>query len=94
MNMKLAMAVSAHGNQVVANIVTQQAARVNVVDVESIGASAILASPAVPLQHIVTKLEVGIRVESKPWLSLPNRFHAVFSTCRRNSIFCWPGSNE
>jgi hypothetical protein len=57
------------------------------VHLETFRCSAILASPAVTLEHITMKFAVGIRVEAKPRLSLPNRFHAVLSTCRRNSTF-------
>jgi hypothetical protein len=81
------VAISAKRNEIFWHVVAQQATRANMVDLETVRTTAILASPAISLQHIGTKLTVGIWAESKPRLSLPNRLHAVFSTCRRNSIF-------
>ena len=87
MEMKLAMAARAESNQIFCSIIAKRSARTNMVHLKAFRGSAILASPAISLQHIDAKLAIGIWVDSKPRLSLPNRFHAVFSTCRRNSIF-------
>jgi hypothetical protein len=79
--------IGAKSNQIFASIIAKCAARTNMVRLEAFRSSAILASPAIPVQDVDTKLAIGISVKSKSRLSLPNRFHAVFSTCRRNSIF-------
>jgi hypothetical protein len=85
--MDATVAIGTERDQILFDVVTQLASRAHVVDLKTIRATAVLASPAIPLQHIATKFAIGIRVEPKSRLSLPNRFHAVFSTCRRNSTF-------
>jgi hypothetical protein len=85
--MDVTVAISAERDQIFAGVVTQPAARANVMDLETIGTTAVLASPSIPFEHFGAEPAVGILVEAKPRPSLPNRFHAVFSTCRRNSIF-------
>jgi hypothetical protein len=85
--MNLPMAGSTQGNQIFGSIIAKRTAGTNMVYLKALRGSAILAAPAIPPQHIGTNLAVGIRIESKPRFSLPHRFHAVFSTCRRNSIF-------
>jgi len=57
------VAISAKRNQIFICVVTQPAPPANVVDLKTIGAAAILASPVISFQHIATKLAVGIRVE-------------------------------
>jgi small basic protein len=84
---RLAVAIGAKSDQVFGSIVAKRTTRTNMVHLKAFRGSAILAAPAISLQHIGTKLAVGIRIESKPRFSLPNRFHAVFPTCRRNSTF-------
>jgi hypothetical protein len=45
-------------------VVTQQASRAHVVDLETIGTPAVLASPAVKLQHFGTQFAIRIWVKS------------------------------
>ena len=49
--MDVTVAISAEGDQIFVRVVTQQASRANVVNRETIGTAAVLASPAVTLQH-------------------------------------------
>jgi hypothetical protein len=92
--MKLTVAIGTKSDQIFGSIIAKRAPRTNMVYLKAVRGSTILASPAIPHQYIVTKPSIRIRVESKPVLSRANRFHAVFSTCRRNSIFSGPGSKE
>ena len=64
--MYLAVASIAHGDQVRLRIVTQQASRAKMMDLEIVWASAVLTSPTVSLQHLSTEFAVGIRVQLKP----------------------------
>jgi hypothetical protein len=46
-----AVAISTKRDEIFAYVVTQQASRTNVVDLETIGATAVLASPTIPLSR-------------------------------------------
>jgi hypothetical protein len=61
--MKLTMAIGAKSNQVFSSVIAKRTPRTNMVYLKVFRGSAILASPPVSLQHIGTKLLVGIRVE-------------------------------
>jgi hypothetical protein len=58
------MAISAERDQIFVSVVTEQASRTNVVDLETIGTAAILASPPVTLQHF--GVELAIRILAEP----------------------------
>jgi thiamine monophosphate kinase len=66
------VAISAKRDEIFWYVIAQQASRTNMVDLETIGATAILAPPAIPFQHMGAELAVGILVEPKPRFSLPN----------------------
>jgi len=71
--MDVIVAISAECDQIFAYIVTQHASRTNVVDLKTIGTAAVLASPAVALQHFGAEFAIRIWVEPKsrsPWLEL------------------------
>jgi hypothetical protein len=70
--MKLTMAICAKSDQVFVSVIAKCASRTNMVDLETIRATAILASPAIPFKRMGAELAVGILVEPKPRLSLPN----------------------
>jgi hypothetical protein len=59
------VAISAECDQILACVITQAAPRANVVDLKTIGTAAILASPAVALQHFDTEFAIRIWVEPK-----------------------------
>ena len=63
--MDITVAISAERDQIFVCIVTQQASRAHVVDLETIGTAAVLASPAVTLQHFGAEFAIGIRVQPK-----------------------------
>jgi hypothetical protein len=62
----VAVAISAECDQIFVCIVTQQASRANVVNLEMIGTAAILASPAVTVQHFGSESAIRIWVQPKP----------------------------
>ncbi|MGC1786360.1 MAG: hypothetical protein WA718_06440 [Terriglobales bacterium] len=63
------MAISTECDQILICVITQQAPRANVVDLEMLRTAAILASPAVALEHFGAELAVRICVEPQSWLS-------------------------
>ena len=69
---RLAVAIGAKSDQIFSSIIAKRAARTNMVHLKAFRDSAILASPAISLQHIATKPTIRIRIESEPRLSLPN----------------------
>jgi len=71
--MDITVAIGAERDQIFVCIVTQQASRANVMNLETIGTAAILASPAVALQYFGSEFAIRIWVEPKsrsPWLEL------------------------
>jgi len=86
--MYLAVASIAHGDQVQLRVVTQQASRPNVMDLEIVWASALLTSPTVSLQDLSTEFAVGLWIQSKPRPSGSQRVHDAFRTSSMNSAFC------
>ncbi|MFY9732847.1 MAG: hypothetical protein WB723_12440 [Candidatus Acidiferrales bacterium] len=69
------MTVSAERDQIFVCVVTQPASRVDVVNLETIGSPAVLASPAVTLQHFAAEFAIRIRVQPKPRSSWPKISH-------------------
>ena len=63
--MDVAVAISAERDQIFVCVVTQPTSRANVVDLETIGTAAILASPAVTLQHFGVEFAIRIWVQPK-----------------------------
>ena len=63
--MDVTVAISAERDQIFVCVVTQPASRANVVDLEMIGTAAVLASPAVTLQHFDAEFAIRIWVEPK-----------------------------
>jgi hypothetical protein len=61
-SMNLAVAHCAKSDQIFVYVVTQQASRANVVNLETIGTAAILASPPVTLQHFGAEFAIRIWV--------------------------------
>jgi len=66
------VAICAKSDQIFGGIVAKGTARTNMVYLKAFRGSATLASPTIPLKDIVTKLVIGISVESKPRLSPPH----------------------
>jgi hypothetical protein len=88
------VAISAECDQIFVYVVTQQASRANVVDLETVGTAAVLASPAVTLQHFGAEFAIRIWVPPKSRSSWLEIIHCAFFNCCTNSIFCGSGSRE
>lgn len=59
----------AKSNEIFFDISSKTAARLPMMDLQILGASALLASPAIALKHLAAKPAVGISVQAKPALS-------------------------
>ena len=87
------VAPGAEGGEVGLGIVTQTAARVEVMNLEVSRATAALAAPAVSLQHLLAELAVGFRVEAKPGPPWVQASHEAFLSCSKNCFCCGGGRN-
>ena len=92
--MDVTVAISAERDQIFVCVVTQQASRAHVMNLKTIGTAAILASPAVTLQHFGAEFAIGIWVEPNSRSSGLEAIHWTFPISFTNSIFCGSGSNE
>jgi hypothetical protein len=71
--MDVTVAISTERDQIFVYVVTQQASRANVVNLETIGTAAVLASPSITFQHFGAEFAIRIWVEPKsrsPWLEI------------------------
>jgi len=59
----VAVAISTERDQIFVCVVAQQASRAHVVDLETIGTAAVLASPAIALQHFGAEFAIRIWVQ-------------------------------
>ena len=85
--MQPSMTLGAEGNQVGLGIVSQLTPRVDVVDLEVGTPAAMLAAPAIALQHLLAQSTVGVRVEAEAWAAREQASHEAFLSCSRN-CFC------
>jgi len=60
------VAISAERDQIFVCVVTEQASRAEVVNLETIGTAAVLASPAVTFQHFGVEFAISSWVQPKP----------------------------
>jgi hypothetical protein len=67
--MDFSMAPTAKRDEILFHIPSQQASQLNVMDLQILGASASLASPAIALEHLLAKHLIGVPVQAKPGLS-------------------------
>jgi hypothetical protein len=88
------VAISTKGDQIFVYIVAQTASRANMVDLETIGTAAVLASPSITFQHFNAKFAIRICVEPKSRSSRLEIIHRTLSICFTNSVFWGSGSNE
>ena len=68
--MDLPVACTAKCDEILFHIASQQAARLHVMDVQILGTSASLASPAIAVEHLLAKPVIGIQIQAKPRISL------------------------
>ena len=60
------MTRTAQSDEILFHIVAQVASSLNVMDMEILRASALLASPAIAREHLLTKRPIEILVQAKP----------------------------
>ena len=94
MEMDFSMADTAKGDEIFLHIPSQETARLNVMDLEIFGTSALLASPAVAVKYLPPKFPIGISVQAKPALSGDARSHDACGLRSKNSWRCEFGSNR
>ncbi len=60
------MTPGAKSDQVLLGVISESASWLNVVNLEPGRTPAVLAAPAIPLQHLLAKSTVGLGVEAEP----------------------------
>ncbi len=83
--MQPSMTLGAEGDEVLLGVVSELASWVDVVDLEVGTTAAVLAAPAIALQHLLAKVAVGLRVEAEPGAAREQASHEAFLSCSRNS---------
>jgi hypothetical protein len=69
-DVNFSMACAAERDEILFHIASQQAARLHVMDLQILGTSASLASPAITVEYSPTKPLIGIQIQAKPRISL------------------------
>ena len=87
------MTPGTEGDEVGLGVVSQSASWVDVVDLEVGRATAGLAAPSVPLQHLLAELAEGLGVEAKPGAAREQTSHETFLSCSKNCFCCGGGRN-
>jgi hypothetical protein len=68
--MNFSMAYAAKGDEIFFHIASQLAARLHMMNLQILGTSTSLASPAIAVEHLLTKPPIGIQIQAKPGISL------------------------
>ena len=84
---------SAEGNQVLFGVIAKSASGANAMNLEFGRAAAVLAAPAVPLQHLLAQLTVGLGDEPEAWTAREQASHGTFLSCSKNCCCCGRGRN-
>ncbi len=87
------MAPGTQSNQILLGIISQAAALTDMVDLKIGRSAAVLAAPAVPLQHLLAQLTIGFWVEPEPGAAREQASHEAFLSCSRNCFCCGGGRN-
>jgi hypothetical protein len=85
--MDVAVAIGTERDQIFVCVVTQQASRAHVVNLETIGTAAVLTSPAVALQPFGAEFAIRIRVQPK-LRSQANSYSDSSRDLRKNDQVC------
>jgi hypothetical protein len=70
MEMDLPVACTAKGDEIFFHIASQMTSLLDVMDLQTLGTSTSLASPAIALEYLLAKPVIGIRIQAKPRISL------------------------
>ncbi len=87
------MTPGAEGDEVLLGVVSQSASWLNVVDLEVGRTAAVLAAPAIPLQHLLAQLTIGFWVEPEAGPAREQASHEAFLSCSKNCFCCGGGRN-
>ncbi len=93
MQANILVAIHAQGEQILLGIVAQTAAWVEVMNLELGRTAAVLEAPAVPLQHLLAKSTVGVRIEAESGEARVQASHEAFLSCSKNCFCCGRGRN-
>ena len=93
MEVGISVTAGAKGDEVWLGIVAQTAAQVEVMNLEFGRMPAVLAAPAVPLQHLLAELVVRFWVEAEAWAVWEKASHEAFLNCSKNCRCCGGGRN-
>ena len=88
------VAINTQCDQVVAGVISKFASRLNVVDLQIDGSTALLATPSVSHQHLSVKLGVVGTLELNARALLTQFAHADFRSWDENVCFSGSGSNS
>ncbi len=86
--MGILMTAGAEGDEVWLGVVSQPAPRTDMMNLELSKTAAMLAAPAIALQHLLAQSTVGVRVEAEPGAAREQTSHEAFLSCSRNSCLC------
>ncbi len=87
------MAPGTQSNQIFLGIISKAAALIEVVDVKIRHQAAVLAAPAIPLQHLLAQLTIGFWVEPEAGPAREHASHEAFLSCSKNCFCCGGGRN-
>ena len=91
--MGILMTAGAEGDEVWLGVVSQPAPRTDMMNLELSKTAAMLAAPAIALQHLLAQSTVGVRVEAKPGPPWVQASHEAFLSCSKNCFCCTGGRN-
>ena len=85
------VAGGAERNEIFFCVVSQSAARFEVVDFDASQRAAELAAPAVTREHLLAEFLVGFPFEPQAWAFLVQPAHEAVRICSKSSCFCSAG---
>ncbi len=94
LEMHILVTADAQCYQISESVVSQPAPGNDVMHLKVLRRSAVLASPAVPLEHLFSKFLVSLPIESKAGPSLVQGGHEAFRNPSRNVTFMALGSSS
>ncbi len=87
------MTPGAERDEVLFGVVSQSASWLNVVNLKVGRPAAVLAAPAIALQHLLAKSMVGLGVEAEAGAAWEQASHEAFLNCSKNCRRCAGGRN-
>jgi hypothetical protein len=87
MSVSFLVTLGTKGYQVLGRVITQLAPRLDVVDLKILRSPARLATPAVPLQDMITELTVGLSIQLQAGPFGSNSSHCATQIAQRMSKY-------